>query len=51
MQWLQTGLWIIGFIGDLQVVITNIYNTIPDFHNLQITTAHTKFLSACKGLH
>jgi hypothetical protein len=36
--------WIIGFIDYLQVVTTNNYNTIVDFHTLQITTA---FFPAC----
>jgi hypothetical protein len=33
----------IGFIDHLQIVTTNNYNTISDFHTLQITTAHAKF--------
>jgi hypothetical protein len=32
----------IGFIGHLQVVITNSYNIIANFYTLQITTAHAK---------
>jgi hypothetical protein len=32
----------IGFIDHLQVVTTNNYNTIANFHILQVTTAHAK---------
>jgi hypothetical protein len=32
----------IGFIDHLQVITTNNYNTIANFHTLQISTAHTK---------
>jgi hypothetical protein len=32
----------IGFIDHLHVVTTKNYNTIANFHTLQITTAHTK---------
>jgi hypothetical protein len=32
----------IGFVDHLQVVTTNNYNTNPNFHTLQITTAHAK---------
>jgi hypothetical protein len=32
----------IGFIDHLYVVTTNNYNTIANFHTLQITIAHTK---------
>jgi hypothetical protein len=35
----------IGFIEHLHVVTTNNYNTITNFHTLQITTAHTVFSS------
>jgi hypothetical protein len=31
-----------GFIDHLQVVTTNNYNTIANFHTLQITTQHVK---------
>jgi hypothetical protein len=34
----------IGFIDNLQVMTTNKYNTVTNFHNLQITRAHTKSL-------
>jgi hypothetical protein len=34
--------WEIGFIDHLQVVTTSNYNTIANFHTLQITTAHAK---------
>jgi hypothetical protein len=36
----------IGFIDHLHVVTTNNYNSIADFHTLQITRAHTKSFSA-----
>jgi hypothetical protein len=39
--WLGFGLEI-GFIDRLQVVNTSNYNTISNFHTLQITTAHAK---------
>jgi hypothetical protein len=32
----------IGFIDHLQAVTTNNFNTIANFHNLQITTTHAK---------
>jgi hypothetical protein len=32
----------IGFIDHLQVITTNNYITIDNFHTLQITTAHAK---------
>jgi hypothetical protein len=35
-----------GFIGHLQVVTTNNYNTIADFYSSQITTAHAEFFPA-----
>jgi hypothetical protein len=42
-EWLSTGFWIeIGFTDHLQVVTTSNYNTIANFHILQITTAHAK---------
>jgi hypothetical protein len=41
------GFWIIGFIDHLQVATTNNYNTIADFHTLQISTAHAKSSQAC----
>jgi hypothetical protein len=31
----------VGFIGRLQIVTTNNYNTIDNFHTLQITTAYS----------
>jgi hypothetical protein len=37
----------IGFIGHLQAITTNNYNTMSDLHTLQITTAHTKYFPAC----
>jgi hypothetical protein len=40
----------IGFIDHLQVVTTNNYNTIADFHTLQITRAHAVFQSAGSSL-
>jgi hypothetical protein len=37
--WLQTKYGLVnGFIDHLQVVTTNNYNVIADFHTLQITT-------------
>jgi hypothetical protein len=39
----------IGFIDHLQVVITNNYNTIADFHTLQITTVYAKDFPACSA--
>jgi hypothetical protein len=36
----------IGFIDHLQIVNTSNYNTITNFHTLQITTAHAVF-SVC----
>jgi hypothetical protein len=38
---------IIGFTDNLQVITTNNYNTIADFHTLQITTAYAKSFPAC----
>jgi hypothetical protein len=35
----------IGFIDQLQVVTTNNYNTIANFHFIQIITAHAEFFS------
>jgi hypothetical protein len=35
----------IGFIDHLQVVTTNNYNTIADFHALTISPAYAKFFS------
>jgi hypothetical protein len=35
-----------GFIDHLQVVTTNNYNTIADFHTLQFTRAHAKSFQA-----
>jgi hypothetical protein len=32
----------IGFIDHIQIVTTSSYNTITNFHNLQLTTAHAK---------
>jgi hypothetical protein len=37
----------IGFIDHLQVVTTNNYDIVADFHTLQITTAHAKSFPAC----
>jgi hypothetical protein len=45
-EWLSTGFWI-GFIDHLQVVTTNNYATVADFHTLQITTAHAISFPAC----
>jgi hypothetical protein len=36
-----------GFIGNSQGVTTNNYNTVADFHTLQITTTHAKYFPAC----
>jgi hypothetical protein len=35
------------FIDHLQVVTTNNYNTITDFHTLQITTVYAKSFPVC----
>jgi hypothetical protein len=35
----RRGFWIIGFTGNLQAVATNNYDTIADFHTLQIILA------------
>jgi hypothetical protein len=34
---------VIGFIEHLQIVTTSNYNAIANSHNLQFTTAHTKY--------
>jgi hypothetical protein len=41
------GVWDIGFLDHLEVVTTNNYNTMADFHTLQISTAHALFSPAC----
>jgi hypothetical protein len=41
------GFWIIGFIDHLKIVTTNNYNTIVNFHSLQIIIAHVKSTPAC----
>jgi hypothetical protein len=38
----QSSRFEMGFIDHLQVVTTNNYNNIGNFHTLQITTAHAK---------
>jgi hypothetical protein len=46
-QWLRRGFGVvIGFIGYLQVVTTNNYNTIADLHNLQSLQTYVLSLSA-----
>jgi hypothetical protein len=48
MEKLQTGFGLdIGYIDHFQVVTTNNYYTVADFHTLQITTAHAKSSPAC----
>jgi hypothetical protein len=48
--WTEFGLDI-GFIDQAQVVTTNNYISIADFHNLQITGAHRLVFSVCYSLH
>jgi hypothetical protein len=39
--WLQTGFGlVIGFVGHLQTIITNNYNSLTQLHTQEITTAH-----------
>jgi hypothetical protein len=46
------GVWIeTGFIGHLQVVTTNNYNTIANLHTLQITVAYRLVFSVCYNQH
>jgi hypothetical protein len=47
MKWLQTGFRIIQFIDYLHVAAKNNYNSIADFHTLQISRAQAKSSPAC----
>jgi hypothetical protein len=47
-----TGRWLLDWIWDLLTTYTQLgstsnYSAIANLHNLQITTAHAKSLSAC----
>jgi hypothetical protein len=46
-QWLRRGfVYVIGFIGYLQILTTNNYNTVADLHNLQSLDTNLLSLSA-----